>query len=101
MAAQEHRFAAFAAGGGGVGREAEGQGNELRLLRHCEWNFGRPSEPLAGSGSAIIGTAIGLRRGWSLTMVLEESSTFVSGLHKQIPFVSILVEVRKQSLLTP
>ena len=33
-------------------------------------------------------------------MVLE-SSTFVSCLHKQIPFVSILVEVRKQSLWTP
>ena len=32
-----------------------------------------------------------------LTMVLGESSTFVACLHKQIPFVSILVEVRKQS----
>ena len=32
-----------------------------------------------------------------VTMVLEESSTFVACLHKQIPFVSILVEVRKQS----
>ena len=35
-----------------------------------------------------------------LTMVLEESSTFVSCLHKQIPFASILVNVRKQSLRT-
>ena len=35
-----------------------------------------------------------------VTMVLEESSTFVSCLHKQIPFVSILVGVRKQSLRT-
>ena len=33
-------------------------------------------------------------------VVTEESSTFVSCLHKQIPFGSILVEVRKQSLRT-
>ena len=32
-----------------------------------------------------------------VTMVLEESFTFVACLYKQIPFVSILVEVRKQS----
>lgn len=37
--------------------------NELRLLHHCEWNFGRPSEPLTGGGSAIIGTATGPLRG--------------------------------------
>ena len=36
-----------------------------------------------------------------VTMVLEESSTFVACLHKQIPFGSILVEVRKQSPRTP
>ena len=36
-----------------------------------------------------------------VTMVLEESSTFVSCLHKQIPFASISDEVRKQSLMTP
>ena len=38
--------------------------NELRLLRHYEWNFGRPGETLTGGGSAIIGMATGLRRGW-------------------------------------
>ena len=36
-----------------------------------------------------------------VTMALEESSTFVACLHKQIPFGSILVEVRKQSPRTP
>jgi len=35
-----------------------------------------------------------------ITMVLEESSIFVSGLYKQIPFISIVVEVSKQPLLT-
>ena len=35
-----------------------------------------------------------------IMMVLKESSTFVSCLHKQIPFVSILLEVREQSLRT-
>jgi len=39
---------------------------------------------------------------WSMmTMVLEESSTFVACLHKQIPFDSFLDDVRKQSLITP
>ena len=36
-----------------------------------------------------------------VTMVLEESSTFISCLHKQIPFASILDDVCKQSLMTP
>jgi hypothetical protein len=36
-----------------------------------------------------------------MTMVLEESSTFVACLHKQIPFISILLDIRKQSLMTP
>ena len=35
-----------------------------------------------------------------VTMVLEESSTFVACLHKQIPFDSFLDDVRKQSLMT-
>jgi hypothetical protein len=35
-----------------------------------------------------------------VTMVLEESSTFVSCLHKQIPFDSFLDDVRKQLLMT-
>jgi hypothetical protein len=35
-----------------------------------------------------------------LTMVLEESSTFVACLHKQIPFISILLDIRKQSFMT-
>ena len=39
--------------------------------------------------------------GYYMTIVLEESSTFISCLHKQIPFGSILVEVRKQSPRTP
>jgi hypothetical protein len=34
-------------------------------------------------------------------MVLEESSKFVSCLHKQIPFGSFLDNVRKQPLMTP
>ena len=34
-------------------------------------------------------------------MALEESSMFVACLHKQIPFGSILVKVRKQSPRTP
>ena len=34
-------------------------------------------------------------------MVLEESSTFISCLHKQIPFISILVNIYKQPLMTP
>jgi hypothetical protein len=34
-------------------------------------------------------------------MVLEESSIYVSCLHKQIPFVSILVDIYKQLLITP
>ena len=33
-------------------------------------------------------------------MVLEESSTFVAYLYKQIPFSSFLDEVRKQLLIT-
>ena len=36
-----------------------------------------------------------------VTMVLEESSTFVACLHKQIPFGSFLDDVRKQPLMTP
>jgi len=36
-----------------------------------------------------------------VTMVLEESSTFVSCLHKQIPFGSFLDDVRKQPPMTP
>jgi len=35
-----------------------------------------------------------------MTMVLEESSTFVAYLHKQIPFGSFLDNVRKQPLIT-
>ena len=34
-------------------------------------------------------------------MVLEESSTFVACLHKQIPFGSFLDDVRKQLPITP
>ena len=34
-------------------------------------------------------------------MVLEESSTFVACLYKQIPFSSFLDDVRKQPLITP
>jgi hypothetical protein len=33
-------------------------------------------------------------------MVLEESSTFVACLHKQIPFISILLDIHKQSFVT-
>ena len=36
-----------------------------------------------------------------VTMVLEESSTFVACLHKQIPFGSFLDDVRKQPPMTP
>ena len=36
-----------------------------------------------------------------ITMVLEESSTFVACLHKQIPFGSFLDDVRKQLPMTP
>jgi hypothetical protein len=36
-----------------------------------------------------------------VTMVLEESSTFVACLYKQIPFGSFLDDVRKQPLITP
>ena len=36
-----------------------------------------------------------------VTMVLEESSTFVAYLHKQIPFGSFLDDVRKQPPMTP
>jgi len=35
-----------------------------------------------------------------ITMLLEESSTFVSCLDKQIPFNSFLDDVRKQLLIT-
>jgi len=36
-----------------------------------------------------------------VTMVLEESSTFIACLHKQIPFGSFLDDVRKQPPMTP
>ena len=36
-----------------------------------------------------------------VTMVLEESSTFVACLYKQIPFGSFLGDVRKQPPMTP
>jgi hypothetical protein len=42
------------------------------------------------SGGALGGVII----------VLEESSTFIACLHKQIPFISILLNIRKQSFMT-
>jgi len=36
-----------------------------------------------------------------ITIVLEESSTFVACLYKQIPFNSFLDDVYKQLLITP
>ena len=36
-----------------------------------------------------------------IIMVLEESSTFVACLHKQIPFGSFWDDVRKQPPMTP
>jgi len=41
----------------------------------------------------------GVLRG--IIMVLEESSTFIACLYKQIPFSSFLDDVYKQLLITP
>ena len=40
--------------------------NQLRLIRHCEWNdFGGPGEPITSIGSAVSGTATELAGGVS------------------------------------
>jgi hypothetical protein len=44
--------------------------NELRLLRHFEWNdFGGPGEPFTGAWSAILGTASDVATGVGLVPV--------------------------------
>ncbi|KAF2183248.1 glycosyltransferase family 1 protein [Zopfia rhizophila CBS 207.26] len=44
--------------------------NELRLLRHCEWNdFGGPGEPFTGGWGAILGTVSDVATGVGLVPV--------------------------------
>ena len=69
--------------------------SQVNQRRWCGGMTFRNEEHFEGSYS-VVAIQSGFFLGRILTMVLEESSTFVSCLHKQIPFGSLRAYIRRR-----